>query len=484
MSIIASALKYERIAESNATLRLLRATNLAVVAAILETHLGTPGAKLVAEDLFELIEADLFDLREHFELPKTAKAYCDDWRVAGFLIRRPATTARGETYELSADALSAIRTLGQLSAPQSTITESRLVNLAAAIRQIAIDTDPDVTRRKAALLAERDAIDEEIARIKTGHLSILENRRALERVADVLSQAQDLPADFARVRAKFEDLNTNLRHSIVTSDQSQSTVLDEVFRGVNLIEDSDEGRTFTAFLALLRDPERSAALDGDIAEVLAREFATELSADARHNLRSLLPALKSGSRDVNSALTEFARGLRRYVYSQEYQRDRTLRALIQQSLAAALPASQVVRPTTEVNVALELSAMKLFSAGTISPHDPSDFDTGGLLEQQRELVTEFADLAAIVRESEIDFSELTANVNTLLQQIQRPTIGQVLREFPATQGIASVVGLMSLARQQGAVKPGATEQLQWLGLDGVTRTALVEHHIFTKEVVA
>lgn len=88
MSIIASALRYERIAGANATLRLLRAGNLPVVAAVLETHLGVPGTKMVAEELFERVEGDLFELREHFELPKSAKAYCDDWRVAGFLIRR------------------------------------------------------------------------------------------------------------------------------------------------------------------------------------------------------------------------------------------------------------------------------------------------------------------------------------------------------------------------------------------------------------
>ena len=484
MSIIASALRYERIAGANATLRLLRAGNLPVVAAVLETHLGVPGTKMVAEELFERVEGDLFELREHFELPKSAKAYCDDWRVAGFLIRRPATTVRGETYELSADAFAALRTLAQLDAPQSTITESRLVSLAAAVRQLAIDTDPDASRRTAALLAERDAIDAELTQIQSGQLNILDNRRALERVFDVLSQAQDLPADFARVQAKFEELNTNLRHSIVTSQDTQSTVLDEVFRGVNLIESSDEGRTFTAFLALLRDPERSATLDGDIAEVLHRDFARELSPTARRALRSLLPSLKAGSRDVNNTLTEFARGLRRYVYSQEYRRDRALRGLIQNALAAALPASQAVRATAEVNMDLELSSMRLSSVGTISPHDPSEFDTGALLESQEEGTTAFAALAAIVRESEIDFSELTANINAALKKQSTVTLGELLAEYPATQGIASVVGLMSLARQQGEVSEGSTQQVTWRGLDDIERTAVIDVHSFTKEVFA
>lgn len=75
------------------------------------------------------------------------------------------------------------------------------------------------------------------------------------------------------MRARFEELNQDLRASIVNADAAQSAVLDDVFRGVDLIESSDQGRTFTAFSALIRDPERSATFDVDVADILDREFA-------------------------------------------------------------------------------------------------------------------------------------------------------------------------------------------------------------------
>lgn len=101
MSALSSALAYRRLLDTNATLRMLRADHLPVMAATLGTHLGKPGTRISTEDLHESIDSDLEELRDHFDLStRTAKAYCDDWRRAEILVRRPATSARGETYEL------------------------------------------------------------------------------------------------------------------------------------------------------------------------------------------------------------------------------------------------------------------------------------------------------------------------------------------------------------------------------------------------
>jgi hypothetical protein len=462
---------------------MLRADNLPIVAAVLAEHLGSPGARLPAAEVHELVDADLEQLGDHFALPsKNAKSYCDDWRASGILIRRPSADARGETYELSAGAHGAIRVLAQLEAPRSTATESRLFSLASALRQLAIDTDPDATRRLAALEHDRYLIDLEIERVRGGELTMLDERRARERVADVLQQAQDLPADFARVRARFEQLNHDLRTSILNADDAQSTVLDDIFRGVDLIESSDEGRTFTAFSALIRDPERSATLDADIAAILDRDFAARLTPGSRRDLRSLIREMKTGSRDVHGILTEFARGLRRYVHSQEFHRDRVLRGILQKALAAAVPARTRIRPYAEVGVELEISAMRMSSAGEITPHDPSEFDTGALLGDDTPATINFAALAAIARESEIDFTELSANVNETLAASTWASVGDVLAQHPATQGVASIVGLLSLATQYGVVEQENYEELAWRGVDGINRSAVVDRHVFTGRV--
>lgn len=485
MSALAAALAYRRLVQESASLRLLRSDLLAVTAAVLSTHLSAPGARMPAAEAHELIDADLDELRDHFDLgAKSAKAYCDDWRAAGILVRRPAADSRGETYELSPESIEAIRVLDQLDRPRSTVTESRLVGLMTAVHRLAVDTDSDVGRRLSVLQAERDRIDSEMDRLRCGDVDVLDDRRALERVTDVLLQAQDLPGDFARVRARFETLNQELRASILDAQGAQGAVLDDVFAGVDVIESSDEGATFTAFSALIRDPEQSAAFDADVADILDRDFARGLSAESRRALRTLVRELKNGSRQVHGVLTEFARGLRRYVYSQEFARDRALRTALQDALAGAVPASRHRRPYAELGVELELPALRSRSVGELSPYDPSDFDTGVALLDDTPGTVDLAMLAALARETEIDYPELVRNVNDVLTGTPSATVGQVLAAHPASQGVASVVGLLSLATRHGRVSDEESERLDWCGADGIDRWACVDVHVFTEPVDA
>ena len=88
----------KQLVETDATWRLLRADNAPVIAALLSEHLGGENRRLAAADLYELIDHDLEALRAHgFDLPQVAQSYCAEWRKAGFLTRRPAEEARGET---------------------------------------------------------------------------------------------------------------------------------------------------------------------------------------------------------------------------------------------------------------------------------------------------------------------------------------------------------------------------------------------------
>ncbi|MFJ6131600.1 DUF3375 domain-containing protein [Janibacter terrae] len=482
MTTTSTALALQRTVADNAALRMLRADHVAVIAGLLSTHLGRAGTRVATDDLYEVMDADLELLRDHFDLPKTARAYCDDWRGAGYIVRRPAVGARGETLELSPDAFQALRVLEQLDEPRSTVTQSRLISLAQSIRQLAIDTDPDVHRRLEALQDERDRIDAEITRVRTGEVTVLDERTALERATDILLQAQDLPADFAGVRARFETLNHDLRERILKADESDRRVLDDVFRGVDLIEASDEGQTFSGFAALVRDPERSSALEGDLAAVLERGFADTLPVADRRTLRSLVRDLKTSSRDVHLVLTEFARGLRRYVYSQDFQRDRVLRDSLQATLAAAGPAAREVRPTTPLGRDLELSSLRLSTVGELALHDPSDFDTGEVLADAAGAPLDLEALKAVARESEIDFAELIDNVNAELAATSPVTVGEILRRRPATQGLGSVIGLLSLAATQGEVDPYARERLCWRGVDDVHRAAEVGRHLFREPI--
>ena len=482
-SVLAKALGYQRLIDSSVELRMLRGDNLAIAAAVIGAHFHSASERIATEDFHEQADADLELLRDRFDIgQRSAKSYCDDWRHLGLLIRRAAVRSRGEVYEASAETFAAIHVLDALQAPHMTLTQSRLVGLTNAIRQLSVDTDPDVTRRIEALEREREAIDREIARVRSGETTTLDERTAVERVNDILQQVEDIPADFGRVRARFEALNRELRAGILASGNGSNSVLDDIFRGVDLIRDSDEGRTFAAFSDLLRDPEQSAALDAGINAILERDFSGKLPWSSRHRLRWLVSELKQGSRDVDATLTDFARGLRMYVLSQEFQRDRALRESLRESLSAAHQASTRLKPTCEMVVAVDIPTIQISSIGAVRLHDPSEFDAGTPLPDAGMAYTDFSVLAERTRESEIDFRELTDNVNDVVRDHASATVSQVLASHPASQGLASIVGLLSLAARHGYVDRAHVEELAWLGSDEVERSAWVPVHGFNKTI--
>ncbi len=482
MPAVAQVLELAELAERDAAWKLLRADNAPVIAGLLGMHLGGDERRLDAEELYERIDADLERLRAHgIALPLTGKGYCGEWRSAGFLVRRPSSETRGETLELSPDAIAGIRFLQGRAAPRSSVTESRLASLAAQVRRLAIDTDPDVSARIVLLEQEIEGIERRIESLRSGSEAALGAERALERVRDVVAQAAEVPDDFARVRAEFEALNTSLRAKIVESDVSQASVVDEVFRGIDHISESDAGRSFAAFAQLVLDPALGAAFEADIRRILDRGFARDLTSDERRALRSFLPTLKGRSAEIHDVITLFARALRRYVQSQDYQRDRVLRTLLREAQHAGVEASTHTRPWHPTALTLDLSAVVLSSVGAIDLHDPAEFAASEEILTQTPSFASLEDLRRTARETEIDFDELTRNVNDMLAEASSCTVADVLARYPATQGVGSVVGLLSIAAEQGIVDD-EPEVLSWQGADGVVRAAIVAAHRFTGAV--
>jgi len=479
---VGEVLKLAQLAERDAAWRLLRAGNAPVIAGLLGIHLGGDERRVDAEELYERLDADLERLRDQgLALPLTAKGYCAEWRSAGFLVRRPSPSARGETLELAPDAIAAIRFLNARAAPRSSVTESRLASLANQVRQLAIDTDPDTSARIEMLEQEIERIERRIAELRSGDDATLDGERALERVRELIGQAADVPDDFAHVRADFEALNATLRAKIVESDASQAAVVDEVFQGIDHIAESDAGRSFAAFSQLVLDPALGAAFEADIRRILDRAFARELSPAERRLLRSYLSTLKERSAEIHDVITVFARALRRYVQSQDFQRDRVMRTLLREAQHAGALAATHMKPWQRVGITLDLSAVAMSSVGVVELHDPSEFDATADVETHEVAVASYDELRALARETEIDFDELARNVNTVLADLGTCTVADVLARHPATQGVGSVVGLLALAAEQGTVDD-EPEVLSWEGSDGVTRAAVVAAHRFTGAV--
>ena len=307
------ALTHQRLRASDAW-RLVALDNAPVTLGLLQIHLLETERRLPASILIERLEQDLIALRlEGIDMPQTAQAYLAQWLGNGYLERSYPEGASEEAYELSTALVRAIRFVQSLGEDRAVATESRLSLVLQQMRQLAEQTEPDPQRRIDALMRERERIDQQIRAAREGRLRPLSDEQAVERIREIIALADELGADFHRVRDQFQHLNRDLRERIVDSDAQRGEVLDALFAGVDLTAESEAGRSFKAFWRLLTDPEQSSGLDEALEQVMERDFSRSLERHERRFLLGLLRGLLERGGEVHEVSQRFARGLRQFV---------------------------------------------------------------------------------------------------------------------------------------------------------------------------
>jgi hypothetical protein len=462
--------------------KLLAAEHAPVVIALLQTHLFESDRSLPASIFHERIERDLEELRaQGLVLPQTAQAYVADWLRAGYLERRYPAGASEEEYELSVAAAEAIHFVAGLVEPRAAATESRLTVVIDQLARLAEETDTDPRSRVATLLAERERLDAQIAAVQQGRLDSLTDAQAIERTQEIIGLAQELAGDFRYVRDRFESLNRELRERLVNDDASnRGQTLQALFDGVDLISESDAGRTFSAFWKLLTDPEQSTILEESIEQVLSRPFAGQLQIQDRRFLRRLLRVLLDQGSSVHDVLQHFARSLKHFVQSREYLEQRRLNQLLKEAQRVALALKDRIHAAEPIGYTLQLSSSRVRSVAQWVLYDPSLHTVSGGMTEGDAAPIGLDVIADLVAQSEIDFLALKANVRTVLRERDQASIREVMQQFPATQGLGSVVGYIAIGSRHG-VPAERSERVSWEGTDGTWRTARIPIIYFLRE---
>lgn len=485
-SVTAAAESLHRLAASNPAISLLRADLMPVSASILGTLLDDPPVTMDVAEFLERCEDGLDQLRDlGVDAPQTAQEYMLAWIRQGLVVRSAGRGRSQETVRLSSAALDAMDFLRRLEHPQSTVTSSRLATVTGLLRDLARNTDSSRASRLADLQARRQALDDEIARVEAGRVDVLDDETARENLDEVLRLAGQIPADFAKVSAALEQLNHDLRTQIVAATGARGDVLDDVFAGVDLIQSSDAGRTFTAFHDLLTDVEATEALDESVDQILDRPWSAGLDRHDREFLRELLGVLQNDSQDVREVMTGFSRSLHRFVESHEYREQRRLAAELSTARARLASATERRRPTSPTGYRLPATSMAISSVAAWRLHNPDDNRTMTPLSEVTGGSLDLAALREQVRASEIDLDSLRRSMAATWRDTGVFTLADVLARHPADQGLASIIGLLvlaeTLARGPGGCTRGeSAETLHWTTSSGAPRSMSVPRYVISE----
>lgn len=460
---------------------LLASDNGPTVLALLQATLYEGERSLPASIFHERIDRELERMRNlGDDFPQTAQQYVAGWLAAGYLERRFPSGSPEEQYELATPAVEAIRFISGLVTPHSAATESRLSLVISALARLSDDTDSDKARRVARLRAEQQRIEREIAAVEQGVLHVLPEAAALERTREIIALADNLAGDFRRVRDRFEQLNRELRERIMDSDGNRGEVLDALFAGIDLIADSDAGRTFSAFWRLLTDPVQSSTLDQALDQLMSRQFMAALAPAERRFLLHMTSTLLAQGGMVHDVLQSFARSLKHFVQSREYLEHRRLNQVIRDAQRGAMALKDTVGASEALDYTLALTSSKLSSLSQWALHDPALQALPDTMTDGETALIGLDIVSDMIAQSEIDFRSLASHVREVLGTRSQASIRDVLEHFPATQGLGSVLGLLALGSRHGL--PGETsEAIAWIGADGVPRKATIPLIFFVRE---
>ena len=284
--------------------RLLQADSAALVASFLHRVFVLPNRRVIHQaELASALDDTLYAVREQrgpASYPKPALEYLNDWAAndKAWLRKFYPPGSDEPHFDLTPATEKALAWLGALSERSFVGTESRLLTLFELLRQMSegSETDPEV--RVQELQRRRDAIDAEIERVRAGDVPLLGDTALKERFTQFATLARELLADFREVEHNFRGLDRRVRERIALWDGSKGALLQDILGERDLIDESDQGRSFRAFWDFLMSRDRQDELSALLDRVLQLEPVAGLAPDPQAAARALRLA---GSRRADAA---------------------------------------------------------------------------------------------------------------------------------------------------------------------------------------
>ena len=477
----------DRLRQHHPAWRLLRSDHAPLIASFLHRAFIAPNQRLLMQsDLAEALEDELFALRERAgdgAYPKAALDYLNDWAdpEKGWLRKFYQQGADEPCFDLTPATEKAVAWLASLTERSFVGTESRLLTLFELLRQMSAgaETDPEV--RIEELHRRRCEIDAEIERVRSGDLPLLDDTALKDRFQQFMQMAQELLADFREVEQNFRSLDRRTRERIALWEGSKGALLEDIMSERDVIEDSDQGRSFRAFWDFLLSNARQEELTRLLERVLALDAVAGMNpaARTRHVHYDWLKAGEHTQRTVARLSAQLRRFLDDRVWLEnrrimDIQRGIETKALeLRQSPPRGDAFMHVASPVADVRLPMERRLHR-------PPVKPLIADV------ELDVGDEDVDASALFTQVLIDKPRLARHVRNALQTRSQITLRELCELQPLQHGLAELVGYLELAGEtfRATVDETVPEPVFWHGAraDGepIVRQARVPRVIFVR----
>ncbi|TNJ34152.1 DUF3375 domain-containing protein [Prosthecochloris vibrioformis] len=462
--------------------RLLRAQHAPLVASFLHRVFIAPNVRTLPQaDLVEALEDELFALHRQLgenTFPGSPQGYLNDWSEndKGWLRKFYPQGEDEPHYDLTPATEKALAWLESLSERSFVGTESRLLTLFELLHQMSTGSQTDPEVRIAELEHKREEIDAEIARIRAGDISMLDDTALKDRFQQFLQLARDLLTDFREVEHNFRSLDRQVRERIALWEGSKGELLEEIMGRRDAIADSDQGRSFKAFWDFLMSQSRQEELTTLLEEVLDLPAVIDMRPEPRLK-RVHYDWLEAGEH-TQRTVARLSGQLRKFLDDKAWLENRRIMDILHgiESKALALretPPSAVFMELDASSVSIELPLERPLYHPPFKPviesvaidEGDADIDTTSLYTQ-------------VI----VDRAELLQNIRKALQEQQQVSLGELVACHPLHHGLAELLTYLQLAGEWPgiAVDEKIEERIAWESGEHTKREAKLPRIIFVR----
>jgi len=449
----------------SAAWRLLRADHASFVLSFLGRVFVTENVRTIpAADLIDRLDDELYALNDRYgegTYPKSAKAYLEDWSAAdvGWLRRYYPNGSDEVHYDATPAVEKALAWVEALRERTFIGTESRLNTIVELLRQIVYGAETDQHARLAELHRRRHALDEEIVRVQSSDFDVMDSSAQRDRYQQFVGVARELLSDFREVEENFRGLDRQMRARVAAWGGSKGELLDEILGGRRGIADSDQGKSFQAFYDFLLAPDRQ----DELAELLER--AHELSAidGGDQRLRFVHHDWLEAAEATQSTVRQLSEQLRQFLDDQVWLENRRVIEILHSIESKVLRLRDLPPPDLDIEIEGAVPSPGLpMERPLYRPRTTTELDSTAIADALEE-----ADSGALFEQKYIDRERLAATVRRKLADRSQVGLRSVLETDPLQDGLAELVGYLSLEDQSFDVvyDEDQVEQVSWLDDD-------------------
>jgi Protein of unknown function (DUF3375) len=461
--------------------RLLRADNAPLVLSFLHRVFVEDNIRSIpATELISRLDDELYALNERAQrsFPKPAKAYLDDWASpeCGWLRKYYPEGTDEPHFDATPAVEKALQWVRALGDREFVGTESRLNTIFDLLRQIVFGTEVDPRARIDELQRQKREIEEGIARLEAGSVSMLDPSGVRDRYQQFATTARELLADFREVEENFRKLDRQLREKIAGWHGGKGELLDDVLTSRESIAGSDQGRSFQGFYDFLLSQSRQEELDGLLDKV--HQLADVAERDPR--LRQIHYDWLDAAERTQATVRQLSEQLRRFLDDQVWFENRRVIEILRdiEGHALKLRDERTVDITMEIDGAAPAIVLPM-ERPLYSPVRKPRIDSSGIGPPGE---GDESDPATLFEQVYVDPAPLRGSVRRALRHGPQAGLADILAESPLTHGLAELVTYLSLRDEAFLIvyDHSHTDEVSWTEPDGRSRTATLPKVTFTR----